>query len=161
MLKSMDHKKIKVVFSLGRLIMFLAVLALMCAGCHKAEVQQGGSITCPPEIETAQEPVHLPEGWVERSSNRMPEHWHSVTFFDGDPRQGGHEIEPKLSRVVYDEFQQTWSMRKQAGTQKTWLACRYYLSSISLIRPLADDVTECSGKFTNVLYPQVRSLTCK
>src|SRR5258708_19855280 len=72
--------------------------------------------------------------------NRMPEHWHSVTFFDGDPREGGNEIEPKLSRVVYDEFQQTWSMRKQAGTQKTWLACRYYLSSISLIRPLADEI---------------------
>jgi hypothetical protein len=161
MLKSMDHKKMKIVFSLGRLIVFLAVLALMCAGCHKSEVQQAGPITCPPEIETAQEPVDLPEGWVDRSGERMPEIWQSVTFFDGDPRQGGHEIEPKLSRVVHDEFQQTWSMRKQAGTQKTWLACRYYLSSVSLIRPLADDVTECSGKFNNVSYPEVDSLTCK
>lgn len=141
-----------------RLFALLPAL-IMCAGCHKTEMQTAGPCACPKEIEVEQNMERLPDGWVDRSVDVRTEGWSIPGFFDGDPRKGGVELKPKLSPVLKQKFTRTWHFNQRSGPAKIWMACKYYRTTVTLLRPVANEVSECSGEFDVAgNYP---SLTCR
>lgn len=141
--------------------MFALLLAIagLGSGCRQREMQHAGPSSCPPEFETAEEFDEAPKGWMSRHADLLNREWFSAQFFDGDPRHGGVELQPKRSADGKDDFNLTWNFRPRSGQPKIWMACRYFFTSARLIRPVANEVSECSGK----LYSRIRpsSVTCK
>ena len=97
-------------------------------------------------------------GW-----KRLPEDdrelWLGTVFFDGDPRNGGVELMPKVSPVVKQDFTRTWNFNQRSGPPKIWMACKYSTTKVTLLRLVANEVSECSGTFDiGGNYP---SVTCR
>jgi hypothetical protein len=107
----------------------------------------------------AQDPEQLPEGWADRSVPVTTEGWLTPRFFDGDPRNGGVELKPKVSLVVERDFTRTWHFNRRSGPAKIWMACKYSRTTMTLLRPVANEVSECSGVFD--IYGGHPSVTCK
>jgi hypothetical protein len=143
----------------GLRLLALFSAMILCAGCHKTEMQTAGSCACPTEIEVKQDLEQLPEGWADRNTNVRWGGWAGPEFFDGDPRQGGVELKPKLSPVVKQNFTRTWHFNQRTGPAKLWMVCKYHRTSVMLLRPVANEVSECSGEFD--IYGRSPSVTCR
>ncbi|HWZ44656.1 MAG TPA: STY0301 family protein [Candidatus Saccharimonadales bacterium] len=139
----------------------LVVASFPLAGCHKTEIQHAGVCDCPTKIKSDQNLARSEPGWLQRYTHDSDVGWLTdISFFEGDPRKGGVELSPKKFKTTKDvsNWGQSWYFDRKG--KDIWLACRYRLSTIRLLRKLADEVTECTGNFTEY-SPGYPSVSCK
>jgi hypothetical protein len=135
--------------------LLLTLMAMMCAACSgtKSSLMPAGEIECPTSIKTMQTPRGTIAGWKIAATGDQEKESALIDFeiFAGDPRDLSRmyaDNDDDYSRDGPKDFDWIWSFyptdEKDAPVT---LVCSYGGTDITLIRPLARNLTQCTASY--------------